>query len=59
MQIDLNISGGFSLEVDETIGEKEQAELINRIKGEVNGALSRVAYANDLSFTGVELNEDN
>lgn len=55
MKIDLNISGGFVLDVDDGMGEEERGELIKRIEGEINGALSRVAYANDLSFSGIEM----
>ena len=58
MKIDLNINGGFILDVDDDMDEDAQYELIRKIEKETNAAISMVAYKFGISSTMVELQEE-
>lgn len=58
MKIDLNFSGGFTLNVDESLDDEAVNELIKKIEEEVNAALGKVSYNYNLGFMKIELQAD-
>lgn len=55
MELDLNFSGGFVLNVADDMDDNKLDELIQQIESEANAALNMVAYKYGLGCTGVEL----
>lgn len=58
MTIDLNISGGFTLNVADGADDEAVLELIRKIEAEANAALSMVAYRHKLGFMDIELQKE-
>lgn len=54
MTIDLNICGGFALNVD-NMDDNAVYGLVQKIEAEANAALSKIARNYNLGFPGVEL----
>ena len=58
MKIDLNINGGFTLEVPDNMNDDAEDKLIQRIENEVNNALNKIALKYDMGITGIELQSE-